>query len=127
MSIDDREGNRHLSESSEAQLIRQAVGCSLKLAANSLSSRRSRRMIELEILSRSLEPIIKTQLRYGAGLDNRMMNRYLRRLLMEGSLIKEGRFYRVSERGLEKAAEILRGYRSLYALVQTQARREMRR
>jgi len=113
MSINRPRGEETGPPNPDAQLIRNLLGCSPKpvgrTLTSSLTTRRSKREIELLIINEALEPEKKTKIRYGVKLGSRTFKRHFKRMLNEEIIEQEGENYRATEKGIKKALQILKG------------------
>ena len=99
--------------SSDAQLINYLLRCSPKPVGRtlitSLTTRRTKREIELLIINEALEPVNKTRIQYKVKLSSRILKRHLKRMLEEGTIEQEGKIYIATKKGVKKALDILSG------------------
>jgi len=79
----------------------------------SITMRRSKRLIDLEILQIASIPVNKTRIMYGANLNYNRVNKYLDRLIKEKRIKQEKNKYETTEQGSEYIKKILAGYRRL--------------
>ena len=112
MSINRPRGER-TEQNSEAQLIRHLLRCSPKPVGRTLitdlTTRRTKREIELLIINEALEPVNKTKIQYGVRLSSRTLKRHLSKMLLEGTIKQKGKTYTATKKGTKKALDILSG------------------